>query len=49
SPNSPKRHNIATVAVSRGKLFTFNVSTDEDRWERVKDEFESIATSFSVY
>jgi photosystem II oxygen-evolving enhancer protein 2 len=49
SPDSAKRHNLATVAVSRGKLFTFNLSTDEDRWERVKDKFESIATSFSVY
>lgn len=48
-PNAEKRHNIATVAVNRGKLFTFNLSSAEDRWERVKDKFEAIAKSFSVY
>jgi photosystem II oxygen-evolving enhancer protein 2 len=48
-PDEQKRHNVATVAVSRGKLFTFNISTAEERWDRVKDLFEAIATSFSVY
>lgn len=47
-PDGQRRHNIASVAVSRGKLFTFNVSTTEDRWERVRDYFEAVAKSFSV-
>lgn len=47
-PNQPKRHNLASVAVSHGKLFTFNLSTPEKRWENVKDSFEIAAQSFSV-
>src|SRR5579883_729664 len=27
-----ERHNLASVAVSRGKLYTFNASTSESRW-----------------
>jgi photosystem II oxygen-evolving enhancer protein 2 len=42
------RHNVATVAVSRGKLFTFNLSTTTDRWSKVKDTFEVAARSFTV-
>ncbi len=47
-PNQ-ERHNIASVAVSRGKLFTLNVSTRQKRWERMHDVFETVAKSFSVY
>ena len=47
-PNDVMRHNIASVAVSRGKLFTFNLSTSEDRWSNVKDTFEIAARSFTV-
>lgn len=47
-PNQPPRHNVASVAVSRGKLFTFNLSTNSDRWSRVKDTFEVAARSFTV-
>lgn len=43
------RHNIASVAVRRGQLFTFNLSTTERRWEKVKDLFQKLAASFSVY
>ncbi len=43
------RHNLASVAVSRGKLFTFNVSTTEDRWEQVGDTLEQVVKSFTVY
>ena len=42
------RHNIASVAVSRGKIFTFNLSTPEKRWNAVKDTFEIAAKSFNV-
>lgn len=47
-PNQ-ERHNIASVAVSRGKLYTFNVSTTEKRWSKMQDIFEQAAKSFSVY
>ena len=47
-PDQPQRHNIASVAVSNGKLFTFNLSAPESRWEKVKDTFEIAAKSFSV-
>ncbi len=48
-PDRPTRHNLASVAVSRGKLFTFNISTSQDRWERVQPTFQAIADSFKVY
>ncbi len=48
TPDQPARHNIATVAVSRGKLFTFNLSTTEKRWNQVKDTFTVAAKSFTV-
>lgn len=48
TPETDLRHNIASVAVSRGKLFTFNLSTPERRWNTVKDTFEVAAKSFSV-
>ncbi|MEG3938188.1 MULTISPECIES: photosystem II reaction center PsbP [unclassified Microcoleus] len=47
-PNQ-ERHNLASVAVSRGKLFTINVSTTEERWPKVKEAFEKVVKSFSVY
>jgi photosystem II oxygen-evolving enhancer protein 2 len=48
-PNLGERHNIASVAVSRGKLYTFNVSTEQKRWGKKKDLFEFVTQSFSVY
>ena len=47
-PEQGSRHNIASVAVSRGKIFTFNLSTPERRWDSVKDTFEVAAKSFTV-
>ena len=47
-PNDVIRHNVASVAVSRGKLFTFNISTFENRWSNVQDTFEIAARSFTV-
>jgi photosystem II oxygen-evolving enhancer protein 2 len=43
------RHNLASVAVRRGKLFTFNISTPESRWQKVSDKFRKVAASFTVY
>ncbi len=31
------RHNLASVVVHRGQLFTFNLSTTERRWEKTQD------------
>lgn len=43
------RHNLASVIVRRGRLFTFNASTNEARWERVKDLMKQSVASFKVY
>jgi photosystem II oxygen-evolving enhancer protein 2 len=48
-PNNQQRHNIASVAVSRGKLFTFNASIPEKRWSKVKRTMENVVDSFTVY
>ncbi|MBD2260661.1 photosystem II reaction center PsbP [Pseudanabaena sp. FACHB-2040] len=42
------RHNLASVIVRRGRLFTFNASTQENRWERVKDLMKQSVASFKV-
>jgi photosystem II oxygen-evolving enhancer protein 2 len=42
------RHNIASVVVSRGKLFTFNASTTDRRWAKMKKVFGEVINSFSV-
>jgi photosystem II oxygen-evolving enhancer protein 2 len=43
-----RRHNIASVVVSRGKLFTFNASTTDRRWQKMKNVFKEVISSFSV-
>ncbi len=48
-PDNQERHNVASVAVSRGKLFTFNLSTPQSRWSKVEQLFNVAANSFSVY
>ncbi|BCL37461.1 photosystem II reaction center PsbP [Nostoc sp. MS1] len=48
-PNQKERHNIASVAVSRGKVFTFNASIPEKRWGKVKRAMEEVVNSFTVY
>lgn len=48
-PNNRQRHNLASVAVSRGKVFTFNASIPEKRWRRVERLMEESVNSFSVY
>lgn len=44
-----ERHQLASVAVSRGKLFTLSLSVPESRWPRVEALFNQVANSFSVY
>ncbi|MBK1989612.1 photosystem II reaction center PsbP family protein [Sphaerospermopsis aphanizomenoides BCCUSP55] len=48
-PNQQKRHNISSVAVSRGKLFTFNASVPEKRWQKLQRMIDEVVTSFTVY
>lgn len=48
-PNQQQRHNLASVAVSGGKLFTFNASVPEKRWSKVRQVVEQVVNSFSVY
>lgn len=47
-PDNQFRHNISSVVVNKGKLFTFSISTPESRWKAVKKLFTTAAKSFSV-
>ena len=46
-PNQ-ERHNIATVVVHRGQLYTINASTTERRWSRMKGIMTEVVNSFTV-
>ena len=48
-PGDVTRHNLASVVVNNGKLYTFNISTRENRYKKVKKTFEAVAKSFTVY
>ncbi|NMF85790.1 photosystem II reaction center PsbP [Nodosilinea sp. P-1105] len=43
-----RRHNLASAIVRRGKLFTFNASTTEERWEKMKAMMKQAVASFKV-
>jgi photosystem II oxygen-evolving enhancer protein 2 len=47
SPNGD-RHNVSSVSISRGKLYTLNVSAPERRWQTVEEIFRKVAGSFTV-
>jgi photosystem II oxygen-evolving enhancer protein 2 len=42
------RHNVASIAVNRGQLYTFNASTTEKRWRKLKDMLVQSTKSFTV-
>jgi photosystem II oxygen-evolving enhancer protein 2 len=44
-----ERHNLASVAVRRGKLYTLSVSALEQRWAKVQNLFQDVVNSFKVY
>ncbi len=46
---SGTRHDLASVIVRRGQLYTFNASIPERRWETLKDTMKQTVASFSVY
>ncbi len=43
------RHEIATVVVDHGSLFTFAAGTNESRWPKVDDLFRRVIHSFSFF
>jgi photosystem II oxygen-evolving enhancer protein 2 len=43
-----ERHNLASATISRGKLFTVNASTPEERWDLMKPALERSVQSFLV-
>jgi photosystem II oxygen-evolving enhancer protein 2 len=47
--NGKQRHNLASVAISRGKLFTFNASVAQNRWRKIQRTIDDVANSFQVY
>lgn len=48
-PSQIVRHNLTSVAVRRGQLFTLSLYTDENRWEKSEDLFRTVVKTFSVY
>lgn len=42
------RHDLASVTVNRGKLYTFNASTTDSRWQKAKNVLETVVKSFLV-
>jgi len=42
------RHELATVVVDRGRLYTLATSTNESRWPKVKRLFNSVIRSFTL-
>ncbi len=47
-PNQEQRHNLASAIVYRGKLYTMNASTSEDRWEKMAPVLTKSVKSFMV-
>jgi photosystem II oxygen-evolving enhancer protein 2 len=42
------RHELATVVVDRGRLYTLATSTNEERWPKVQNLFERVISSFTL-
>ena len=47
--NENSRHEIATVVVDRGYLFTLAASTNEQRWSKMEDTFKRVVSSFTFF
>ena len=45
--NEQDRHELATVVIDRGTLYTFAVGTNEDRWNKVDGMFSNVIESFN--
>ena len=42
------RHELATVVVDRGRLYTLAASTNEARWSKVHELFDRVISSFTL-
>lgn len=47
--NQQQRHDLASVTISHGQLYSFNLSTTERRWQKGKSMFAQVVKSFRVY
>lgn len=47
-PGKPDRHSLSSVAISRDKLYTFTVVTNESRWANRAKLFRFITEAFTV-
>lgn len=45
--NERDRHELTTVVIDRGKLYTLSTSTNESRWKRVDSLFKNVINSFT--
>ena len=45
--NEQARHELATVVIDRGTLYTFAVGTNEERWKKVDGMFSNVIESFN--
>mgnify|MGYP001434374909 FL=1 len=45
--NNQDRHELATVVIDRGTLYTFAVGTNEERWNKVEKMFKNVIESFN--
>ena len=45
--NEQARHELATVVIDRGSLYTFAVGTNEERWNKVDGMFSNVIESFN--
>ena len=45
--NNQKRHEIASVVIDRGSLYTFAVGTNQERWNKVETLFTRVIESFN--
>ena len=45
--NNQDRHELATVVVDRGSIYTFAVGTYQERWNKVEPRFANVAESFN--
>ena len=43
------RHEIATVVIDRGYLYTLAASTSEQHWSKMQDTFKRVVSSFTFF
>ena len=45
--NNQNRHELATVVIDRGSLYSFAVGTNQERWKKVEGLFKNVIESFN--